>query len=346
MHRSGIKANQDLKKAIAEMKGEAKSLYMKIEISKEAFVVKGTGNMSGSKVSEDDFKTLAGELEETVACYIFFRDPTPGSEEKWVLCQYMPDLARVNSKMLYASSRASMKEAFGHEVLTEDYFISDKSEMVFSAFMKSREKVNKEDLLTFEEQAKNEAKRGEILAMSDGVALTVADVPITVSKAASDAITACVDKKTNVAILLLESNTQELLSETSIVKNAAMEDIAKVCTAKKEPRYLYHRYIHQNPETKEQKTANLFIYYCPDDAQPRMKMMYSTCKAMVLRVLEKMSVPVTNKFEASTGQELTDRVVMDELYPKKTEKVTFKKPKAGGKKGKRRLISKKKFTAS
>uniref|UniRef100_A0A6V3SSR8 ADF-H domain-containing protein n=1 Tax=Lotharella globosa TaxID=91324 RepID=A0A6V3SSR8_9EUKA len=346
MHRSGIKANPDLKKAIVELKGDSKSLYMKVEIAKEEFVLKGTGKLAGSKVSEDDFKTLASVLEENVACYVFFRDPTIGNEEKWVLCQYMPDLARVNSKMLYASSRASMKESFGHEVLTEDYFISDKNEMVYSVFMKSREKVDKSELLTFEEQAKNEAKRGEILAMSDGVALTVADVPITVSKAASDAVTACVDKKTNVAILLLESNTQELLSETSIVKNAAMEDIAKVCTAKKEPRYLYHRYIHQNPDTKEQKTAHLFIYYCPDDAQPRMKMMYSTCKAMVLRVLEKMNVPVTNKFEASTGGELTDRVVMDELYPKKTEKVTFKKPKAGGKKGKRRLISKKKFTAS
>jgi len=344
MHGSGIRADSEMKERMKDMKQDTTSLFFKVQIEGEKFVFKTSGKRTGS--NEDDFKSIHAVLEDNSACYVFFRDPFKEEDGKWVLCQYMPDLARVNSKMLYASSRAAMRSDFGSSALGEDYFISEKSEMTYKAFAKSRAKVDKEDLLTWTEQAKNEAKRGEILAMSDGVALTVADVPITVSKEAKATLSSVKDSISNKAIMYLEPKTQELLVDTaSIVKNAAMDDIQKVCTTKKEPRYVLHRYSHQSPDDSKTKEAMLFIYYCPDDANPRLKMMYSTCKSMVLRVLEKMEIKVTNKYEASTSQELTDRVVMDELYPKKSEKLSFAKPKAKTAKGKRRLISKKKFSA-
>ena len=53
--------------------------------------------------------------------------------------------------------------------------------------------------------------------------------------------------------------------------------------------------------------------------------------------------PFVRQFEASTAQELTDRAMLDDLYPKKTKKAVFKKPKA---RSKRRLMSKKKFQAA
>ncbi|GAB5371016.1 hypothetical protein AAMO2058_001542800 [Amorphochlora amoebiformis] len=256
----------------------------------------------------------------------------------------MPDLARVNSKMLYASSRASVKEAFGNSALTEDYFISDPSELTMDAFEKSRQAVDRKTLLTFEEQAKDEAVRGEILAMSDGVALTVSDIPITVSKSGEDAIKAVGSGSNNVAILHLNDESQELLADTKGTRKSGMDDVQKVCVAAKKPRYVLIRYPHKAP-SGDAKEAMIFIYYCPDEAHPRLKMMYSTCKAMVLSVVEKLKVQVTKRYEASEGNELTDQMVMAELYPKKAEKVTFAKPKAKSK-GRRKLISKKKFVAS
>mmetsp|Transcript_14643 Transcript_14643/g.26356 ORF Transcript_14643/g.26356 Transcript_14643/m.26356 type:complete len:346 (-) Transcript_14643:70-1107(-) len=344
MHGSGLKVTDDLKSEITKLKSSPSTLYIKIEIAKETFELKKSADSDSKLPTDQDFKTMAAALESGVACYMFFRDPMPKYEGKWVLCQYMPDTARVNSKMLYASSRAAMKTGFGNASCSEDYFISEQSELNLQTFLDSRATVDKTHLMTFEEQAKSEAVRGEILAMSDGVALTVSDAPITVSAAATQAITSVKEQKCNTAVLLLEPKSQELLADTKTVAkvNAAMEDVASVCLSQKEPRFVLHRYTHQH-EGKD-KEAMLFIYYCPDEAIPRMKMMYSTCKAMVLTVLEKMEIAVTNKFEASTEGELADRAVLDDLYPKKAEKMTFAKPKTKSK-GKRRLISKKKFSA-
>eukprot|EP00466_Bigelowiella_natans_P007980 jgi/Bigna1/91205/estExt_fgenesh1_pg.C_920066 len=243
MHGSGIKADDGLKEKFKEMK-LGSIPFFKVEIKNENFVFKTSGQKTGSK--EDDFKQMQQALEDKVACYIFFRDPTPNNDGKWVLSQYMPDSARVNSKMLYASSRAAIKNDFGSSSLSEDYFISDKDELTLQAFLKSRAKMDKNELMTFQEQAKDEATRGEILAMSDGFALTVADVPITVSKEANAALSSVKAKISNKAILLLNSKTQELLHDSKVtVKNAAMEDIQKVCMAQKEPRYVLHRYSHK-----------------------------------------------------------------------------------------------------
>mmetsp|Transcript_21664 Transcript_21664/g.32257 ORF Transcript_21664/g.32257 Transcript_21664/m.32257 type:complete len:350 (-) Transcript_21664:15-1064(-) len=344
MHRSGIGASKSVKDNLSSLKADKKTFFIKIEIEKEAFVIKDSGKLSGSEPGPDDFKSLSGKLDDKTAAYVFFRDPSQGNEGKWVLCQHMPDLALVKLKMLYASSRATMKETFGNSSLTEDYFISSKKEFNLKDFESSRAKVAHVELLTSQEADKFEAARDEILAMSEGVALTVADIPIKMSKGIVDAIESFKSSQINTVMMLLEKNTQELLADTKNVKKkkSAMDDICNICKSQKLPRYVLHRYTHVPPTGGGTKDAILFVYYCPDDANPRMKMMYSTCKSMVLRIMEEKKVAITNRYEASTEQELTDATVMYELYPKKTEKVVFAKPKAK-KKGKRRLISKKKF---
>ncbi len=269
-------------------------------------MIKGTGKKAGS--DSDDFKAMAAELEANVACYLIFREFDPKVASKWVLCQYMPDSAMVNSKMLYASSRASLKEGFGASALTDDYFISDASEMTLDAFTKERTVVeDQQDLMTFNERAKSAAVRAEMSAMSESVQLTVADVPIKTSGEAKTAIENVKDGSNNLATLILETKTQELRADTAnCLGNGSMEDVSKICTAQKEARFLLFRYEHKNP-SGESKSTMVFMYYCPDEAPPRMKMMYSTCKSMVLRILEKLEVTVDSKVYAATCAMLSAR---------------------------------------
>ncbi|GAB5371015.1 hypothetical protein AAMO2058_001542700 [Amorphochlora amoebiformis] len=69
MHRSGIKATKEVKSEISANKGDKTCLFIKIEINKEAFVLKSTGKMGGEKVDKSDFKALQSQLETNTACY-------------------------------------------------------------------------------------------------------------------------------------------------------------------------------------------------------------------------------------------------------------------------------------
>jgi len=69
-------------------------------------------------------------------------------------------------------------------------------------------------------------------------------------------------------------------------------------------------------------------------------MMYSSCKGIVIKVALAAGIDLKKNLEASEPNEITAAVVLTELYPKKDEKVAFKKPSAGGGKGKSRFRGK------
>jgi len=98
---------------------------------------------------------------------------------------------------------------------------------------------------------------------------------------------------------------------------------------KNEPRFVIHNFAHEH-EGKKAK-AFVFFYFCPDVSKPRLKMMYSSCKGIVIKLALQSGIDLKKNLEASEPNELTPTVVVTELYPKKDEKVAFKKPTAGGK---------------
>lgn len=63
---------------------------------------------------EDDFSNVASHLEATEPCYILYRlDSTNNLGHEWVLITYVPDKAKVRHKMLYSSTKASLKMGLG-----------------------------------------------------------------------------------------------------------------------------------------------------------------------------------------------------------------------------------------
>ena len=57
--------------------------------------------------------------------------------------------------------------------------------------------------------------------------------------------------------------------------------------------FVLYRFDHNKDSAK--KSANVFLYYCPDLAKPREKMFYSSTKSMVIRILEELGITVNNK---------------------------------------------------
>lgn len=63
---------------------------------------------------ESDFGAISAQLEATESCYILYRlDSSNNLGHEWVLITYVPDKAKVRQKMLFSSTKASLKMSLG-----------------------------------------------------------------------------------------------------------------------------------------------------------------------------------------------------------------------------------------
>lgn len=77
---------------------------------------------------EKDFQTLLEPLiEPSTPCYVFFRNDTrtPTGHE-WLLLSWTPDSATIRQKMLYASTKATLKNEFGTTHIKEEMHATSK----------------------------------------------------------------------------------------------------------------------------------------------------------------------------------------------------------------------------
>jgi hypothetical protein len=103
-----------------------------------------------------------------------------------------------------------------------------------------------------------------------------------------------------------------------------------------EPRYLLQNFAHEHDG--QQTNAFVFVYYCPEDTKAKLKMVYSTCKQMVVKMCSELSITITRSIELSEVKELNTPAMLEEIYPQASAKKTFKKPARPGR-GNARLIT-------
>lgn len=106
------------------------------------------------------------------------------------------------------------------------------------------------------------------------------------------------------------------------------QSISELVYPENEPRYFVHNYTHTHGG--EQKSKFVFIYYCPGIAPPRSKMFYSTCKSNIIKLFKTLDITDFHNLECNAADEVSEAAILEELYPKKTEDKSFKKPTARG----------------
>jgi hypothetical protein len=110
---SGIRASAELLQTFAAARGGNVRLF-KIQIEDNAMVLKATVDIKGDEKS--DFAEVDATLEEDVPCFILFRmDNT--TKEGWLLANWVPENTKVRQKMLYASSRETLKKELGSALI-------------------------------------------------------------------------------------------------------------------------------------------------------------------------------------------------------------------------------------
>ena len=66
---------------------------------------------------EADLDKVPSELEESTPAYVLYN-----KGDGWILMAYVPDKAKVKGKMLYASTRATVKRTLGANFFVEEMF--------------------------------------------------------------------------------------------------------------------------------------------------------------------------------------------------------------------------------
>jgi len=253
-------------------------------------------------------------------------------ESKWIMILYVPEVALVRDKMVFASSVSALKDGLGSSHFVTDFSISTTKECTYEEYQHGIKEIAEKDVMTIQEQLKHDAQNESVLSMGESKVSAMIDIPIKVSDEANQSMDKLVRGTVDTVIYRMNPDTEVLEVDTS--GNLKIEGITAKFP-KAEPRFVIHNFAHEYEGHKVK--SFVFFYFCPNVAKPRLKMMYSSCKSIVIKLALGSNIDLKKNLEASEPDELTPTVVLTELYPKKDEKVAFKKPTAGGAKGKARF---------
>jgi twinfilin-like protein len=324
---SGVEVRDELKKQFAEA-ATSDTGYIKMVIDSESFKQVASGRDTGTKMG--NLSAIAPLLEARKPCYVATKTE---EKDRWMLVFYIPDDSPVRDRMVYASSLASLKLGLGAAKFGQDFTIRDAKECSPTAYEESKKKVAEEDLLTMEERM---GMRSEsyVSMSTDNVRMSgMSALPLKISDDVKTAVTAIAAAGTTTGVVLSLDPKSEVMG---VVTSGALDVAAVVRNLPpNEPRYAIVRFPHAHPDTKEESSPIVFVYYCPDVAGPRLKMFYSSMKSMALQTAAALNVTPTKQLEISVPAELTSQFVLDELYPKKSTTKAFAKPAKPGRAGTR-----------
>jgi len=320
---SGISPSASLQNEFQSAVTNPSISYVKFEIQNDTFIKTGEGTSTGNRAG--DFRAMQNALVDKHPCYLVFRL----DELKWCCIAFIPNDSPVRSKMIYASSKAALKAGLGSDKFGEDYAISDKRECNSEDFAASAKGVGKEIVMSADERQYHETRHEHSAGTSEGKVSAIVGIPIKVADSALDALKGLAANKHSTVELVINPSTETLGNAPS--SNTPLSGLQ---LPEKEPRFyvIAHKYVHGGAN----KSKLLFIYYCPNKAIPKHKMLYSTCKANVMKVFEAVGIKEYHNLEVNEGSELAEEVVIADIHPATASDRGFAKPKAGGR-GKARL---------
>lgn len=131
-----------------------------------------------------------------------------------------------------------------------------------------------------------------------------------------------------VNLVQLAINMEKETIELAGASTSAIRDFTHVI-ADDSPRFSFFVFKHEFEGVEE--APLVFIYTCPPDSKIKEKMLYASCRASVVaQVEQECGLRISRKLEATNPEEIGEAQLIEELHPKKIEKVSFARPKRPG----------------
>jgi len=332
-HASNIPVSHQLEETFAKARTEGGIRFIKVVIQDESLIPVSTHPFGAS--FQSDFEKVAPLFEPKSPSYVIFRlDTQNATGHEWLLISWVPDGSTVKDRMLYASTRDSLKKQLGKNYFVQnDMFGSELDEFTWDAYQDMLKKPFAPAPLTGSEMhALNEAT-AEIDHGSTREYVHSVRFPL--SSDASNALQSFSASK-NFVQLKVDPNreTIELVSAKKISVSELAHELDR-----NEPRFTFFKYTHTFKG--ESIDSNVFIYSNPDNSPIKLRMLYSTVKSVVSAAAEESGIIVerNGKIEADDPSEVTAEYLNSALHPVKEQKKGFARPARPGKGG-ARLIKK------
>ncbi|KAI1434399.1 actin depolymerizing protein [Xylaria sp. CBS 124048] len=330
---SGISASAELVSKFNSLLGDDSQFGLLVTISGEALAPLAT-----LPRSQPDFKQnlsqLTPYLKPDEALYALLRRHEDAPY--LVAVTYVPDSAKVRQKMLFAATRLTLVRELGTEHFRETIFATTADELTPAGFERHDKHTELDAPLTEEERTLGEVKRAEAEA---GAGTGVREIHLSANMNMpmnNDALSALseLSRGDGRPLVMLKINpaneTVELVSSSS--SPTSITEAAQAISTS-EPRFTFFRY-QASRAGAEEKDVILFFYTNPTTTGTKAvknRMIYPLQKRAVLAAAEKeCNCVVDKKFEVEDPSEITEELVMEELFPKVETKTAFKRPKRPG----------------
>jgi twinfilin len=281
-------ASKELQEAFGDLVSNPTQRGLTVSIKDETLVPVDTIPAKGS--FEDDLSLLAPLLKDNEAAYIILRRYGDVSDT-FIAVTYVPDIAKVRSKMLFASTRLTLTRELGGDKFRETIFATMKSELTAEGFRKHDKHGELKAPLTEEEQTLERVKAAEEAEsrgtssrsshVSSGVAFPISNEGLAALKGLESGADNLVQLKIDVAketIELVSSGAAEAGELSTVISNT-------------EPRFSFFRYTHTFEGAEE--SPLVFIYTCPTASKVRERMMYATSRLSIVRTFAESEAGLT-----------------------------------------------------
>ncbi|XP_043290050.1 twinfilin isoform X2 [Venturia canescens] len=304
-HQTGIKANDALKKIFAKCR-DGKIRVLKVSIENEELAPAASSKPSG-KWQDDYDKMVKPLVVEDQPAYILYRLDTKSSDSgyDWLFISWSPDTAPIRQKMLYASTKATLKQEFGTACIKDELHGTVPEDITMEGYRRHKKNDAAPVPLTTAEEELVELKKSTINTdySVETRHQTLSGVAFPVTDEAKNAI---VDFGKGIhEYIQLRIDLEE--EKIHLVMVASEVSLDKLPTKVPADSARYHLFNFKHTHEGDYMECVVFIYSMPGySCSIKERMLYSSCKAPFLDLIQSLGVNIAKKLEVNTGEELTD----------------------------------------
>ncbi|KAG8194422.1 hypothetical protein JTE90_011032 [Oedothorax gibbosus] len=255
---------------------------------------------------------------------------------EWLFISWSPDNSPVRQKMLYASTKATLKKEFGSGQIKDEIFGTQREDVSLRGFNKHVESERAPQPLSSSEAILQQIKKEEACGGIDTKHQTMQGVSFPVSADLINAFCDLKDNRLSYVQMSIDMDKEEINLEER--ENIQVDSLAARIPT---DHARYHLFRLPHSHNGDNLNSIVFIYSVPGyQCSVKERMLYSSCKAPLLNVIEnKIGMELAKKIEIDDPQELTEEFLLEEIHPKQTIfKQKFSKPKGPANRGARRLL--------
>ncbi|TMW57107.1 hypothetical protein Poli38472_003032 [Pythium oligandrum] len=309
MAKAVLNVNEALARAFASAQS-GKVRFVKVVIVDEDLTLAGVGDAS-SDVRGDCDALRSTHLTAEDAAFVLFCLDVHVPALRWVLLAFVPESASVRDKMLYSSSRESLKKQLGMNYFVGEFHATELSDVTLEGFQHAKQRQTVDAPLSETERL---LKETALLERDTNIRSTAMGViPFGISQNVRDKLTLLKDGKFD--WIAMKLNTED--ESVEVVKSVESVDLIDVQSVidQKNPSFVAYR---PPPTASASSPSLLFLYVCPEDAPVRLKMVYSTAKATILATTTELGLTFDKTIEINNPLTATEDI-RAELAPVKVE---------------------------